>query len=211
MSIPIVVVGAGGHGRECLDVIEAVNTVARTYDILGIVDDDPSTQTLVERRGGRFLGPTESLRGREARFVLGIGDGAVRRRIDQLLTSWGLLAAPPLVHPRASLGSDVDLAPGVVLAAGARATTNVRLGRHTQLNIEATVSHDCRIGDYVTISPAVTVCGTVTVGDGAMLGAGATIIQNLSIGSAAVVGAGAVVVRDVADETTVVGVPAGPR
>ncbi len=211
MSIPVVVVGAGGHGRECLDVIEAVNTVARTYDILGVVDDDPSTQVLVEQRGGRFLGPTETLRGRDVRFVLGIGDGAVRRRVDQLLTSWGLLAAPPLVHPRASLGSDVDLAPGVVLAAGARATTNVRLGRHTQLNIEATVSHDCRIGDYVTISPAVTVCGTVTVGEGVLLGAGATIIQNLSIGADAIVGAGAVVVRDVEAGSTVVGVPAGPR
>lgn len=211
MTIPIVVVGGGGHGRECLDVIEAVNTVARAYDVLGIVDDDPATQVLVERRGGRFLGPTESLRGREARYVLGIGDGAVRRRVDDLLTSWGLLAAPPLVHPRASVGSDVDLAPGVVLAAGARVTTNVRLGRHTQLNIEATVSHDCRVGDFVTISPAVTVCGTVTVGAGVLLGAGATVIQNLTIGAGATVGAGAVVIRDVEPDHTVVGVPAGPR
>jgi sugar O-acyltransferase (sialic acid O-acetyltransferase NeuD family) len=211
VTIPIAVVGAGGHGRECLDVIEAVNTVARAYDILGVVDDDPTTQVLVERRGGRFLGPTETLRGRDVRYVLGIGDGAVRRRIDDLLTSWGLLPAPPLVHPRASVGSDVDLAPGVVLAAGARITTNVRVGRHSQLNIEATVSHDCRLGDFVTVSPAVTVCGTVTVGDGVLLGAGATVIQDLTIGDGAVVGAGAVVVRDVEASTTVVGVPAAVR
>lgn len=208
MTIPVAVVGAGGHGRECLDVIEAVNTVARAYDIVGVVDDDPTTQVLVERRGGRYLGPTESLRGRDARFVLGIGDSGVRRRVDALLTSWGLLAAPPMVHPRASIGSDVDLAPGVVLAAGARITTHVRVGRHSQLNIEATVSHDCTIGDFVTISPAVTVCGTVDVGDDVLLGAGATIIQNLSIGTGATVGAGAVVVRDVAPDTTVTGVPA---
>lgn len=46
------------------------------------------------------------------------------------------------------------------------------------------------------------------VGDGVMIGANASVLGNISIGRCAKIGAGSVVVRDVAPQTTVVGVPA---
>ena len=41
MSTPLVVVGAGGFGRDTLDVVEAVNAVTTRFEILGVLDDDP--------------------------------------------------------------------------------------------------------------------------------------------------------------------------
>ena len=35
----LVIVGAGGHGRETLDIVEAINADALTWNFLGFVDD----------------------------------------------------------------------------------------------------------------------------------------------------------------------------
>ncbi len=208
----LVIVGAGGHGREVLDVVEAINAVVPTWRVLGFVAiTDPTaigeaSRDAFLRRGVAYLGPELGL-SVEAWFVVGIGDPAARARID---AQFDASRAATLIHPLASLGPDNRVEPGCVLAAGARLTTNVMLGRHVHLNINATVSHDCIVGDFVTCAPGSTVCGNVEIGQGAYIGAGATIIQGRRIGAGARVGAGAVVVDDVGDGVTVVGVPARP-
>jgi sugar O-acyltransferase (sialic acid O-acetyltransferase NeuD family) len=206
---PLVIVGTGGHGREAHDIVEAMNAERPVWDFLGFLDDAVANHDLVRARGAEVLGPVALLADLPAHYVIGIGSGAVRRAVDRQATEWGREAAV-LVHPTVSQGRCVDLAPGVVLAAGARVTTNVVLGRHAQVNVNATVSHDCVVGDYVTVSPGTTVCGTVALGEGVLLGAGSTVIQGLSIGPWATVGAGAVVVRSLPGGVTAVGVPARP-
>ena len=209
---PLVIIGAGGHGREMLDIVEAINARSPAFDFVGFVDDRRDNEPLAAARGAHIVGSVATLREHErgTRYVIGTGDGATRRRIDRQLTEWGLEAAT-LVHPDTTIGAIVTLGPGVVIAAGARITTNVTLGRHAHVNVNASVSHDCRIGDYVTISPGVTVSGSVTIGEGTLMGAGSTVIQRLSIGAWTTVGAGAVVVTDLADAVTAIGVPARPR
>jgi sugar O-acyltransferase (sialic acid O-acetyltransferase NeuD family) len=207
---PLVIIGTGGHGRETLDIVNAINARSATFDFVGFIDDRTHNEALVAARGARIIGPLSALRDLDARYVIGIGSAEVRHRIDRQLTEWRREAAV-LVHPDATVGSCVSLGPGVVIAAGARLTTNIRLGRHAHVNVNASVSHDCRLADYVTISPGVTVSGNVTIGEGTLMGAGSTVIQNRVIGPWATVGAGAVVVRDLPGHVTAIGVPARPR
>ena len=209
---PLVIIGTGGHGRETHDIVEAINAQSATFEFLGFIDERRDNESLVAARGAHIVGPLESLRehDKHIRYVIGIGAGETRRRIDQQLTEWGIEAAV-LVHPDATIGAVVTLCAGVVIAAGARVTTNVTLGRHAHVNVNASVSHDCRVADYVTVSPGVTVSGNVSIGEGTLMGDGSTVIQNLSIGAWATVGAGAVVVTDLPDAVTAVGVPARPR
>jgi sugar O-acyltransferase (sialic acid O-acetyltransferase NeuD family) len=206
MTTALVIVGAGGHGRETLDVVEACNAMSPTYDFMGFCarDADPA---LMARRHATVLGDVDVLRDLDASYVIGIGTSGTRRDLDARITGFGRDAVT-LVHPAASLGSDLRLAPGVILAAGARATTNVTLGRHTHLNVNAVVSHDCEVGDYVTLSPGVLINGNVTLGEGVFLGTGAVVLPGRSIGAWATIGAGAVVTEDVASGRTAVGVPA---
>lgn len=208
---PLVIVGAGGHGRETLDVVEAINRVEPTYEVLGFVDDgadDGEVELgLLDRRGVGMLGATSVLRDLDATYVIGIGDGRIRARLDAELSGSGREAAT-LVHPLASIASDNRLAPGVVIAAGARVTTNVELGRHTHLNVNAVVSHDSRLGDHVTLSPAAAVNGNVVLGDRVFLGTAAVVTPGCRVGDGAVIGAGAVVMGDIAAGITAVGVPA---
>jgi sugar O-acyltransferase (sialic acid O-acetyltransferase NeuD family) len=208
--IRIVVVGAGGHGREVCDLVELL-AAAGTHQLVGVVDDDPGPHHLLLQRGVPHLGPVDvitELPG-PVGWALGVGDPDTRRALDQRLTALGVQPAS-LVHPAASVGSAGHLGPGLLLAAGARLTTNVTTGRHVHLNVNATVSHDCVLGDHVILNPGAHVTGGVTLGDGVMVGAGAVVRQGTTVGVGAVIGAGAVVVDDVDPGTTVVGVPARP-
>lgn len=203
----LVILGAGGHGREILDIVEAINTATPEWRMLGFLDDDPDHMDRIASRNTNVLGPISPNTSNAPFFAMGIGDGAIRSQLDRQFTSSGRTAAS-LIHPLASYASDNSFADGVVMSAGARVTTNVYLGRHVHLNVNAVVSHDCVVGDYSTLSPGAMLNGSVTLGQGVFLGTGAIVTPGVSIGEWARVGAGAVVLSDVPARSTVVGIPA---
>ncbi|MGH8995904.1 MAG: acetyltransferase [Acidimicrobiales bacterium] len=207
--VRLVILGASGHGREVLDVLEAVNLVEPMFDFLGFLDDGEPDPERLARRGATLIGPTSTLGSLDADYLLGVGVGHIRRSLHARLTSYGRNPST-VVHPSSTLGADVRLGPGVVVMAGARITTNVTLGRHAHVNVNATVSHDCVLGDFVTISPGAHLSGNVNVGECATLGVGAVVRQGLTIGPGALIGAGSVVVGDVPPGVTVAGTPARP-
>lgn len=223
---PIVVVGAGGFGREVLDIVEAMNAAGAALDLLGSIDDSNASAPLLTRRGVEHLGSIDDYiagltpdvtpeynrgltRDVMPGFVIGIGAGDVRRATDARLASAGL-APMMLIHPMATVGGDNRIADGCILAAGARVTTNTALGRHTHLHVNSTVGHDSVLDDFVSVYPGATVSGNVHLAEGVTISTGANVLPGISIGSGAFVGAGAVVTTDVAPGVTVAGVPARP-
>lgn len=211
----LVIIGAGGFAREAADVVEAINRIASRpqWELVGGVDDFLSKDNL-ERltvRGITHLGTTTELIARDERprYVVGIGSPHVRRMLADRLDAAGFRAAT-LVHPHASIGSQCTLGEGTVILAGARVTTNVRLGRHVQLNPNVTVGHDTILEDFVSMNPASSVSGDCLVEAGALIGVGAVVLNQLTVGSGAVVGGAACVVKNVDPGAVVAGVPAKP-
>lgn len=218
-TTPLVIVGAGGFGREVHDVVEAINddystTGVAPYEVVGFVDDGQPDAELIDDRGVPFLGPVEKLAAlaSDVQYVIGIGNGSVRRRIDNWVSGEIGKTAATLVHPTAVIGRHrITIGAGTVICANAVVTTNVTLGRHVHLNLGVTVGHDAVLGDYVTANPNVSISGNVTLADEVNMGTGSTVIQGRSIGAGTVVGAGAAVVRDLPAGVVAVGVPAKPR
>ena len=199
MTDRLVIVGAGGHGREALAVARAVNRATDRWADVRFVDDAFTD-------GRRCTGGVDALLASGDEHVIAIGDPATRRRVACRIADHA--PATALVDPSAWIGDDVVLDDGVMVFPGAICTTNIRIGHHSHLNCGVIVSHDCRIGDFVSLSPGVRLNGAVSIGDGAFLGTGAIVLPGRTVGQRAVVGAGAVVVDDVDADTTVVGVPA---
>lgn len=204
------VLGAGGHGRVVVDLIQACGG-----RVVGFVDRD---RTKVGQRvdGIPVALDEESLLGRlrtgdlpdgaEA-LALGIGSNAARAaKLGMLPPS----RFPVLVHPMAAVSPSSRMGPGTVVLATAVVNPSARLGSGVIVNSGAIVEHDCVLGDAVHVSPGAVLAGGVQVGARSWVGAGATVIEGVRVGEGAIVGAGAAVVRDVPDGTTVVGVPARP-
>ncbi|WP_210438953.1 acetyltransferase [Nocardioides xinjiangensis] len=213
MPKDLVIVGAGGFGRETADIVEAINAAAAqpVWRLLGLVDDALSAdnEERLVRRGLRHLGSADELISGDQRphYVVGIGSPAARRRVAGRLDAAGFPAAT-LVHPQATLGSEVTIGDGSVVCAGVRVTTNVQLGRHVHLNPNATIGHDTTLEDFVSMNPASSVSGDCVIETGSLVGVGAVVLNRLRLGAGAVVGGSACVVKNVASGTVVKGVPA---
>ncbi|MFJ6303418.1 acetyltransferase [Pseudarthrobacter oxydans] len=209
----VVVIGAGGFGREVLDILESLQQRSMTgLDILGVIDDGPSSISLsrLEDRGYAYLGPLDDWleRGIAAMYVVAIGNPVVRKRICSKIESFQALEAFTAVHPSAVMGSAVRLGKGTVICAGVNISTNVATGGHVHLNPGAIIGHDSILHSFVSVNPGAIVSGDVTLGEESLLGAGAVVLQGLAVGAGSTVGAGAVVTRDVGDNIVVKGVPA---
>jgi len=206
--VKIVILGAGGHGREALDTIRAALAAAAEPDeVLGFLDDQEVSLETIGRLGLPYLGPVVALKDLDARFVIGIGLPRTRRRVDELAMSWEK-ATRSIVHPSATIGTDVVVGEGALIAAGARVSTHCWIGRQVYIGPNVTVGHDCVLENYATLLPGANVSGNVRLGAETLIGAGATIRQGVAIGDAATVGMGAAVLNDVDAASVVVGVPA---
>jgi sugar O-acyltransferase (sialic acid O-acetyltransferase NeuD family) len=204
---PLVIIGAGGFGREVLDVVDAINALRPSYEFLGFLDDGAVRADLLARLAAPHLGASERLTELDAMYVVGIGSGVVRRKL--------VASAPParaanLIHPTSTIGRDARVGVGIIIAAGARVTSNVELGNHVNLHVNCTVGHDSVVMSYSSVFPGATVGGNVTIGEAATIGTGANVLPGVTIGAGAFVGAGAVVTKDVEPGVTVVGAPARP-
>jgi sugar O-acyltransferase (sialic acid O-acetyltransferase NeuD family) len=202
---PLVIIGAGGFGREVLDVLEDVVEATGAFEVLGFLDDGVVAGDRLDRLarlGVRVLGGSDRIPAGAA-HVVAIADPAARRRVATRADGMGSPSAT-VVHPAATISRHAILGPGCIIAAGARISTNVTLGCHVHVNVNSAIGHDSRLDDYVTLFGNVQVGGGVVVEAGATLGSGCTILPGVTIGAGAYVGAGATVVRDVEPGATVV-------
>jgi sugar O-acyltransferase (sialic acid O-acetyltransferase NeuD family) len=205
MSRRLAILGAGGHGKVVAD-----TAVESGWDDLTFFDDGAEPQGSIG--GWLVVGGSDALRASLDGFtavVVAIGHNRVRLAKTRELIAVGAKLAT-LIHPRAYVARDVRIGPGTVVLAGAVVQPGSAIGTAVIVNTGATVDHDCALGDGVHVCPGANVAGCVSVGDCAWLGIGCSVRQTLTIGADAVVGGGAAVVADVADGTTVVGVPARP-
>lgn len=215
MTESLIVVGAGGFGREVLDVVEAINVFAGrlVWDVSGVVDENPSdaNRERLKARGVRLLGTLTDLHsaGDASCVAVGVGSPAVRARIVHQLDRLGR-SSPTLVHPTAVIGTRTVLGSGTIVCGHVSIGTNVTLGRHVHLNPHAVVGHDADVGDCVSVNPNATVSGDCVIEDRVLVGAAAVVLQGVRVGADATVGAAACVVADAASNATLVGVPARP-
>ena len=141
--------------------------------------------------------------------VVAIGDNTTRRRVvEQLVARSPSAVFSPVVHPSATIASDVEIGPGSFIAAGVILGTGVRVGRHCIVNTGASIDHDCRLGNFSSVSPGACLGGGVQVGTSAVVGLAAAMIHGIHLGDHSILGAGSVAVRDIPSRVVAYGVPA---
>lgn len=204
-----VVLGAGGHARSVVDVLEraghavvAVSGADPTGDHGGepwhvdVLSDDREAFELIAARG--------------LHAVVAIGANPARTGIVRELVARGL-SVPPVVASTATVSPRSVLGAGTVVLEHAHIGPSSAVGEAVIVNTAAVVEHDCQVGAGAHVAPGAVLLGGATIGGGALVGSGARILPRVTVGSGATIGAGAVVTRPVPDGQTVAGVPAVTR
>ena len=211
MAKDMVILGAGGFGREASLLIEEINADSNTrerFNLLGFIDGDQAKWGK-KLRGYKVLGDWEALNELpgEVAVICVVGDPSAKKRMVEEARARGRKFVN-LVHPGVGLGIDNEIGRGVLINKGCLLTTNIRIGDHVSINPGCGIGHDAIIEDYTTLMWRVNVSGNVKIGEGCLIGTGATVLQGKTIGKNSTIGAGAVVTKDFPEGSTLVGVPA---
>jgi sugar O-acyltransferase (sialic acid O-acetyltransferase NeuD family) len=191
----ILLVGAGGHARACIDVIEQEGR----FTVAGLVG-------LPNEVGSRILG--YPVLGTDADLPVLLGDYAhalvtvgqiktpqPRIRLFDLLEQNGS-SLPALVSPRAYVSPHASLGPGTIVMHGAVVNAGAVVGRNCIINSQSLVEHDVVIADHCHIATAAAINSGVRIGAGTFIGSNSSVRQCIHIGEQCLIGMGQRVLAD---------------
>ena len=192
---PTLLVGAGGHARACIDVIEQEGRFV-VAGLLGL-PHEVGTQIL----GYPVLGTDAdlpALLGDYAHALVSVGQIKTpesRIRLFDLLEQSGC-ALPVIVSPRAYVSRHATLGAGTIVLHGAVVNAGAVVGRNCIINSQSLVEHDAVIGDHCHIATAVAINSGVRIGAGTFIGSNSSVRQGTNIGERRLIGMGQRVLTD---------------
>jgi sugar O-acyltransferase (sialic acid O-acetyltransferase NeuD family) len=199
-----------GNAREALAVVDAINRITPTWNVLGYVDDRPSAAAA---RAGTLpvLGDRSCLCDFPEAALLAVPgrpDNFWRRL--ELIDSLGVARErfATLIHPAAQLGPDCHVGPNCLIHAGVVMTASVTVDGDAAILPNSVLSHDVHMERGVLMGAGVMVAGGVQLQQCAYVGAGSRLLQDTIIGEQSLIGLGSTVIHSVPPRTVVAGNPA---
>lgn len=210
MSLPVILLGTGGHARVLIDTLRLCSV-----EIIGATNPVQSLRGQ-EIFGIKVLGPDDELYNYSAgkvKLVNAIGSVALPISRRQLFAKWknrGYVFAD-VIHPSAIIATESTIGEGAQVMAGVVIQPGVCLGDNVLINTKTSIDHDSIIGNHSHLAPGVTVSGKVIMDEEVHVGAGATVIQCIQIGKGSLIGAGSLVLENIPAGVTAFGCPAKVR
>jgi sugar O-acyltransferase (sialic acid O-acetyltransferase NeuD family) len=202
----LLIVGAGGHTRSCIDVIHASNR----FTIQGLIGlGDQVGQTVL---GYKVIGSDNDLAlfRSDCEFAfIGIGQiktASVRQNIFSNLRDLGY-TFPTFVSSRAYVSPFASLSAGTIVMPGGIIGPGAKVGENCIINSQALIEHDAVVGDHCHISTGARINGRVTIDGGSFIGSGSILREGVKVGKNSLVGAGQTVLKDVPANSIVKGLP----
>ena len=185
----LLLIGAGGHARSCIDVIEQEGK----YQVVGLTGDPTEVGTFV--LGYKVLGTDEILPElvNLAQFALitvgQIGVHKLRSTLYSKTTQIGF-ESPVVISPTAYVSPHSTIGIGTVIMHRATINAGAKIGINCIINSHALIEHDVNVEDHCHIATSATINGGSTVGKSSFVGSGTTIRESITIGHSCSIGMG---------------------
>ena len=146
----IVIIGAGGIGREVAWIIETINKVKKHWNLIGFIDDN-------EEVCGKIINDYKVLGGidylisldKDVYVIIAMANPKVKKSIVAKLNNKFKFAT--IIHPSIKVSRFVQIGDGSIVYPGVILTVNTKLGNHVLISGNCGIGHDTSIGDYSSI------------------------------------------------------------
>jgi sugar O-acyltransferase (sialic acid O-acetyltransferase NeuD family) len=201
----ILIVGAGGFGREVLQ--WARETWPNDYDrIGGFLSADSAVLNGFQCEVGIVASPTDYDPMPGDKLLLGIGVPYARRRVAESLCVKGAEFLT-LVHPTAIIAKSAHIGAGSIICPYTVVSDSSRVGRFVAMNYHSSLGHDASAGDFAVLSPYSTLGGNAHIEADVFLGLHASVGPGKTVGARSKVSANSCVLANVPADSLVFGVP----
>jgi len=201
----LLIVGAGGFGREVLTYIEDDNPLFRPK---GFLDSRTDALAATPRSIGIVGDPLTYQPVAGDVFMAALGDPRARLHYTRVLREVHQVDFATVVHPLAHVTRHARIGRGCIVAPRAGISVDVSIGDFTHIQEYAVIGHDARIGDYCQVNSHCTIAGGARIGDFVTIHPNAVVTSGAVVGDGVTVGAGSVVMGRIPDGITVLGNPA---
>lgn len=202
----LIIVGAGGFGREMAQIIEDINNVEMTWNVLGYIDDNEDALNGYPTEY-RILGTIQDWVPKDDQYyACAIANPEAKKKVTDYLKGKGAKFAS-IIHPTAIIGKFNRIGEGFIAYPNAVVTSNVTIGNFVAL-LSSAVGHDAVVGDFTTICAFSDITGGCHIGSYVWMGTHSAVIPGRTLGDHVFVSAGSVVMTDFPDSVKVLGNPA---
>lgn len=202
----ILIIGAGGFGRELLQWIKEINNVKPVWEIVGFLDDNLEALDKVAC-DYKIVGTISEWQPQEDEdFAMAVGSPELKEKISKEMKEKGA-HFPAVIHPTATLTDFSRYGEGLVMFPYSKLSVNSSVGDFVTV-LSSGIGHDVRIGDYTTVSGMCSILRNVRIGNKVFVAAGVSIAQDIHVGDECYLGLGSVILKDVPEKTKTFGNPA---
>lgn len=199
--------GAGGLGREVLELAKIINGRDKRWDGFVFIVDGATVSEVNGAKVIEYEDAKKKFDGLEV--IIGIGEPAVREEKFNLLKDDGI-ATPSLIHPDVHVPDTVKIGEGTVIQYGCFISSDISIGDNVFVQPQCNIGHDDELADGCIISGFGNLGGYVSIGKYTYIGLSVAIKEHVNIGSYSIVGMGSIVYKDIPDEMIALGNPARP-
>ena len=202
----IIIVGAGGFGREVYEWIQNSSLSGDNNYVKGFLDDNKHALDKFSIKKKVLSKIADYNASPKDKFIIAIGDINLRKKcIEKLRVKKSNFLK--LIHSSAIVSSNAHIGDGTIICPNVIVSPNVYIDDFTILNFNSSVAHDCKLGKYSTISPYATMNGFSKIEDEVLLSTHSTLTLGVNVGAKSRISANSVAIKDVPSNSLVLGVP----
>ena len=199
--------GAGGLGREVLELAKIINNKDKRWDGFVFIVDGAAVSEVNGAKVIEYEDAKKKFDGLEV--IIGIGEPAVREEKFNMLKNDGI-ATPSLIHPDVHVPDTVKIGEGTVIQYGCFISSDISIGDNVFVQPQCNIGHDDELADGCIISGFGNLAGNVSIGKYTYIGLSVAVKERVNIGNYSIVGMGSIVYKDIPDEMIALGNPARP-
>ena len=203
----LIIIGAGGCGREVLQWAKDVNRHNQIWNIKGFLDDNKNALCGKKCDIEVISSVDEYVIQPEDVFACAIGNSIIRRLVMEKMRVKGANFVN-LIHPTSFVTDSFTLGYGIILYPYSIISDNAVVSDGCIINMHSSVAHDSFVGAYTTVSAYCDITGNCKIGEEVFMGTSVKMAPGTKIGNKAFLCAGSIIMTRVKDGVKVMGNPA---